>query len=584
MRLMKSVSPNAVSLYVIKSINVNGRRSTKIVEKLGTYAQLKEKLGGEDPEEWAIRYIEELNKKEKEGAEPDVIVKYSPARLIEKGERRSFNGGYLFLQWIYYALGLDRICQKVADKHAFCFNLNSILSRLVYSRIIFPASKFATLRLSETFLEAPDFALHHLYRALSVLAAECDYIQSALYKASGRLFARSTGVVYYDCTNYYFEIEQEDEERRYGCSKEHRPNPIVQMGLFMDYEGIPLAFCINPGNTNEQVTLQPLEQKLMDDFKLSKFVVCTDAGLASDANRKFNDGVDKAFITTQSIKKLKKYLREWALDTSGWRMKGSDKNKTYDLSVVEKEAENDEKAAESYGDKIFYKERGMKENKLEQNLIVTYSLKYREYQRKVRGRQIERAEKTIKSDPGKLDKINANDYRRFIKREMVDEKGNETQAKERFSIDSAQIEKESAYDGFYAVRTNLGDDAETVAGISHGRWEIEECFRIMKSEFKARPVFLRREERIKAHFLTCFISLLIYRLLEKKLNHKYTSTEIIQELRDMNFREEKGNGFVPSYTRTDLTDALHEEFGFRTDYQIVSQKKIKEIFKQTKSC
>lgn len=226
----------------------------------------------------------------------------------------------------------------------------------------------------------------------------------------------------------------------------------------------------------------------------------------------------------------------------------------------------------------------MKENKLEQNLIVTYSLKYREYQRKVRGRQIERAEKTIKSDPGKLDKINANDYRRFIKREMVDEKGNETQAKERFSIDSAQIEKEVAYDGFYAVCTNLGDDAETVAGISHGRWEIEECFRIMKSEFKARPVFLRREERIKAHFLTCFISLLIYRLLEKKLNHKYTSTEIIQELRDMNFREEKGNGFVPSYTRTDLTDALHEEFGFRTDYQIVSQKKIKEIFKQTKSC
>lgn len=587
MRLMKSKSPNAVSLYVIKTTNIKGRNSTKIVEKLGTCAQLKEKLGGEDPVEWAKRYIAELNRKEKEGEEPEVLVKYSPAKIIDKDKQRCFNGGYLFLQSIYHALGLDKICQKVADKHSFCFDLDSILSRLVYGRILFPASKLATLRLAEKFLEAPKFELQHLYRALSVLASDSDYIQSELYKNSGKLFPRRTGVIYYDCTNYYFEIEQEDEERRYGYSKEHRPNPIVQMGLFMDYDGIPLAFCINPGNTNEQLTLEPLEQKLLDDFDMSKFVVCTDAGLASNDNRMFNDKEDRAFITTQSIKKLKKYLREWALDPAGWKLKGDKHNKTYNLSEIEAEMETeplqDRREIDDKYNRIFYKERGVKEDDLTQNLIVTYSVKYRDYQRKVRSDQINRAQRAITSDPGKLKKINANDYRRFIKRERLGKDGEKIQGKEHFIIDSDQIAKEAAYDGFYAVCTNLSDDAQRVADISHRRWEIEECFRIMKSEFKARPVFLRREERIKAHFLTCFISLLIYRILERKLQYKYSSSAIITELCGMNFLEQEGDGYIPDYTRTDMTDDLHQEFGFRTDYQIVTQKKMKEIFKKTRS-
>lgn len=348
MRLKVTRSKNSSSLYVIKSTYVKGRHSSKIVEKLGTFAELQEKLGGEDPIAWAKRYIEELNRKEAEGLEPEVTVRYSPARVMDCGGRRSFNGGYLFLQCIYYALGLHRICSALADRYSFSFNLDSVLSSLVYGRIVFPASKLGTMRLAEEFLEQPDFELQHLYRALSVLAKESDYIQSRLYKYSGKLLDRQTGVIYYDCTNYFFEIEEEDVTRRYGFSKEHRPNPIVQMGLFMDYEGIPLAFCINPGNTNEQVTLEPLERKLLDDFKLSKFVVCTDAGLASSANRKFNGARDRAFVTTQSVKKLKKYLLDWSLSPGGWRMLGDKAKRTYDLGEVGREMELDVAAAERY--------------------------------------------------------------------------------------------------------------------------------------------------------------------------------------------------------------------------------------------
>jgi hypothetical protein len=314
MRLGMSKSKNSTSLYVIKSTYENKKHSTKIVEKLGTYDELQQKLNGEDPIEWAMKYIEELNKKEKENKR-EVMIKCSPSKLISKDDQRSFNGGYIFLQQIYHELGIHKICKEISQKYRFEFNLDSILSRLVYGRIIFPSSKLATCQFSTKFIEQPDFELQHIYRALEVIAKETDFIQSSLYSNSLNILKRKTGVIYYDCTNYFFEIEQEDGIKQYGISKEHRPNPIVQMGIFMDGDGIPLAFCINAGNTNEQLTLQPMVKKILSDFELSKFIVCTDAGLASNANRKFNDKDDRAFITTQSIKKLKAYLKEWALDT-----------------------------------------------------------------------------------------------------------------------------------------------------------------------------------------------------------------------------------------------------------------------------
>lgn len=579
MKLTISKSKNSTSLYVAKSFYANGTRTSKIVEKLGTVAELEKKLNGQDPIEWAKKYIEELNRKEKE-EKREVLVKYSPSKLINKGEQHLFNGGYLFLKKIYHEIGLHKICKRISQKYKFDFDLDSIFSRLVYGRVIFPSSKLATHKLSKKFIEQPNFDLHQIYRALEILAKETDFIQSAIYENSLKIFKRNTGVLYYDCTNYFFEIEQEDGNKQYGPSKDHKPNPIIQMGLFMDGDGIPLAFSMNKGNMNEQLTLKPLEKKIISDFELSKFIVCTDAGLASAENRKFNDKDGRAFITTQSIKKLKAHLKKWALAAAGWKLPGSEKN--YDISKLDEMLEKaNPEDREKIRSKVFYKERWIKENGFEQRLIVTYSIKYRDYQRKIRNGQIERAQKLIDTNPTKIKKCNSNDYKRFIHTTNCTSDG-EVAEKEIYSIHSSLILKEEAFDGFYAVCTNLEDDVSEIIKVNCRRWEIEECFRIMKSEFKARPVYLSNDDRIEAHFTTCFIALILYRLLEKKLNEQFTCHEIITGLRDMNFLELRGEGYVPAYTRSDFTDALHDAFGFRTDYQIVTSSIMKKILKDTK--
>jgi transposase len=574
MRLKVSKSKNSASLYVIKSTYVNKVHSTKIVEKLGTEAELREKLDGQDPYEWANAYIDQLNKMELEESR-QVIIKRKQSELICKNEQQSFNGGYLFLQQLYHQLKLNQICKDISAKYKFTFNLDSILSRLIYGRILFPSSKLNTFQLSSTLLEQPVFELQHVYRALEVISKESDFIQAELYKNSLTVAKRNDKILYYDCTNYFFEIEQEDGIKQYGPSKEHRPNPIVEMGLFMDGDGIPLAFSIHEGNTNEQLTLQPLEKKIIEDFSLAKFVVCTDAGLSSTENRKFNNIGARAFITTQSIKKLKKHLKEWALAKGGWSLEGV--TGTFDISGIEES----EEVMDKYRNCTFYKERWIKENGLEQKLIVTFSLKYKEYQRHIRNRQIERATKLLGSSPSNLKKHRSNDYKRFIAKTNVTADG-EIAGKEVYRIDQEVITNEETYDGFYAVCTNLEDDAPVIAKINHKRWEIEECFRLLKIDFKARPVYLSRDDRIKAHFTTCFLSLTVYRYLEKRLKEKFTSSEIISQLRDMNFYSISGEGYIPVYTRTDFTDALHEAFGFRTDYQIVTTKQMKKIFKHTK--
>ena len=574
MRLQIIKSKNAQSLYVVKSVYHNKKRTNKVVEKLGTYENLKESLN-EDPIKWAKNYVEKLNQQEKEGTR-NILVKYNPTKIIEKNQQNSFNGGYLFLEKIYYELGIDKICKQISENYKFEYDLNNILSRLLYGRIIFPSSKLATYNLSKQFIEQPNFELQHIYRALEVISKENEFIQSELYKNSLKKSKRNTGILYYDCTNYFFEIEQEEGLKQYGPSKEHRPNPITQMGLFMDGDGIPLAFNISAGNTNEQGTLTPTEEKILKDFELSKFIVCTDAGLASTDNRKFNNKDERAFITTQSIKKLKKHLKEWALTKIGWKLSGD--LKEYDISKLEESEETIEK----YKNKVFYKERWIKEDGLEQKFIVTFSLKYKYYQQQIRNNQIERAQKAMNNKNFKLRKCNQNDYKRFITQTAVTKDG-EVADNNVLSLNTKQIEKEEQYDGFYGVCTNLDDNAEEIIKINQRRWEIEESFRIMKSEFKARPVYLSRDDRITAHFTTCFLALVLHRYLEKELEEKYTATQIIDTLRNMNLIKHNEDGYIPVFTRTDITDSLHKKFDFRIDYEIVNKKNLKNIFKKIKN-
>ena len=573
MRLQITKSTNAECFYVVKSIYENKRRTNKVIEKLGNLEEVRKKAGAKDPYLWAKEYVQELNRLEKEGTEPVVISKFDPSNLQTKGLQTGYCCGYLFLQKIYHELGLHGICAEISKRHKFEYDLDNILSRLIYGRVLNPTSKLGTMEYSEKLLEQPKFELHQIYRALEVLAKENDFIQAELYKNSLKLSKRNDRILYYDCTNYFFEIEEEDDFRKYGHSKEHRPNPIVQMGLFLDGDGIPLAFCISPGNTNEQATLKPLEKKIIHDFSKASFVVCTDAGLSSTANRKFNDIAGRAFITAQSIKQMKDYQKEWALDDDGWRLPGSNTN--YKLSEIL----NNEEMFEAYRERTFFKERWINESGLEQRFIVTFSIKYMLYHRQLRDQQLQRALKMIEK-PREASRQSQADPRRFLKATAATADGEIAEQKV-YSIDEEKFLEESRYDGFYAVATNLEDDAESIVRLNSGRWEIEESFRIMKSEFNARPVYLSRADRITAHFLTCFLALTVYRYLEKRIGGKYTCSETVSALRGMLLRKIDSSCYLPVYTRTDLTDALHEAFGFRTDYEVLTGKMMKKILKVT---
>lgn len=568
MKVSISKSKNTTIYYLSKSVRVGNKTTTKTVEKIGTYDEIKAKCGDMEPIEWAKQYAAKRTAEEKSHKQ-DIIMRYSSSALIDKYVRRSCNVGYLFLQDIYYSLGLNSICDDISKKYRFEYDLNDILSMLIYSRIISPGSKRASLSDSKALLEQPSCDLHQVYRALEVISKENDFFQSELYKNSQNVINRNKTILYYDCTNYYFEIEQEDDFRKYGKSKEHKPNPIVQMGMFMDANGIPLAFSVFDGNKNEQPSMTPLEEKVLKDFDTSRFVVCTDAGLSSTANRKFNTINGRAFVTTQPIKTLKGFLQEFCLSDDGWHLLGS--SKTYRISELDE--------IDDY-DKVFYKERWINENNFEQRLIVTYSIKQRNYLRSIRDKQVDRAKKYI-STPAYIDKPRANDPKRFIEREYCTEYG-ELADTTITSLNQNLIDDESKYDGFYAVCTNLENDVSNIIKINKKRWEIEECFRIMKTEFKARPVYLSRKDRITAHFTTCFTALVIYRILEQKLKEKYTCEEIIDTIRSMDMMIAPGEGYIPTYTRTDITDALHDVFGFRTDYQITSQKNMRKILNQTK--
>lgn len=574
MRLSISKSKNSTLFYVIESTYINKKHSTRIVEKLGTLEEVKAKAGNEDPITWAKNYAIELTNKEKENKRC-IIKYYSQSKLLNKNENHFFNGGYLFLQNIYYDLKLNNICKSITDKYQFKYDLNNILSNLIYSRIIYPSSKLKTLDLSKNFIEQPNFEYQHILRSLEIIAKESDFIQSELYKNSLKYSKRNDKILFYDCTNYFFEIEDDDDFRKYGKSKEHRPNPIIGMGLFMDGDGIPLAFDTFPGNTNEQVTLKPLEQKIINDFDNSKFVVCTDAGLASNANKKFNNKNNRKYVTTQSLKKIKSFLKEWATDLSkGWKFDNSDK--TFDISKLR----NDDELIKKYYNKVFYKERWIKENGIEERLIITYCPKYQEYQKRIREKQITRAQNIIEKNPKKIKSNNENDPKRFINTISTTKNG-EYAEETHHILNEEKILEEAKFDGLYGICTNLEDDVSEIIKINKRRWEIEESFRIMKTEFKSRPVYLSREDRIRAHFTTCFLALVIFRYLEKKLDEKYTPSQIIETLKNMNFNY-KVNDYIPTYTRTDLTDLLHKKFNFRTDYEIISEKNMKKIFKQTK--
>lgn len=572
MRVVTSKSKNAESFYISKGyVNDKGVSTSVIVRKLGTLKELLPEHGPtrDDVMAWAREEARlETLKYKQEQEEKQIKLTFRADRQLDYGKQVFYRGGYLFLQSIYYQMQMQKICRKLKQRYKFKYDINAILSDLIYARILEPCSKRSSYKVASEFLERPSYQLHDVYRALDVLGAECDMIQAEVYKNSHFLGQRNDKILYYDCTNYYFEIEQEDGSKKYGKGKEHRPNPIIQMGLFMDGDGIPLAFSLFPGNANEQTSLKPLEKKILRDFGCQKFIYCSDAGLASESIREYNHMGERAYIVTQSIKKLKKEEKEWALSPQGFKRVSDDK--PVDITKLPE----DDKG-------LYYKDEPYTTKKLHQRLIITYSPKYAAYQRSIRDKQVERAQKILDSGKAKRNQKNPNDPARFIGKMAVTKDGEAADIKQ--YLDEDKIAEEAQYDGLYAVCTDLLDDeVGDILKVSEGRWQIEECFRIMKTDFSARPVYLREENRIRAHFLICFLALTIYRYLEKKLDLKYTCEELLETLKGMNFAKIQEQGFIPLYKRETITDDLHEACGFRTDYQFMTKSKMRTIQKKSK--
>ncbi|MGN1379416.1 MAG: IS1634 family transposase [Bacilli bacterium] len=599
MRISYSKTKNSINYYVIDDYYRNGKRTTKIIEKIGNYNKVSELANKDniDIDTWLNIYLNDYKEKHNNSTQLEkvIIEKYSN-KLIPKDVINKFNIGYLFLKDIYYSLKINQIVKSITKKYKFEFDLNEVLSNLVFSRIIYPSSKLKTYELSQKFIETPKYNLENLYRGLTYLNNDLDYIQKELYNNSKTIVDRNTKIMYFDCTNYYFDINEETDFQKYGHGKDGKAKPLVGMGLFMDGHGLPIAMNLFPGNENETKHLIPLQEEISKEFNLEdkQTIICTDAAMCTDEIKQFNIKDGRAFVITQSIKKLKQTYKDEVFKDDNWHIVGDLKH-VYKLNDIL----NDEYKSKEYYETIFYKIVQTETAHVVQDLIVTFQIKYRDYLRNVRDGQIQRAKNKIGSSKGEKLKLsnNQNDYRRLIKEEVKainkdknnkeDNSLNESKKNDKYiysySINEDIVKEEEKYDGYYGITTNLTGDISEILAISKNRWEIEESFRILKTDFDSGTIHLSREDRIKAHFLTCFISLLIYRILENKLNYKYTNNQIIEKLKEMEVYEEKGSGYSPAYVRNDLTDDLHDLFGFRTDYEIVPYENFKKIFTQIKN-
>ena len=556
-------------LYYAVSIRKGKKTTSKNVRRIGRLSELKKEYT--DP---IAHFRAEAKRLTDEGRSESSFE--IPANLmLDPMKKRRVMLGYIFPQSVYYSLGLDMVMRGIRNESKATYDFNRIMRDLIIGRVLSPLSKSSTYEKAFSFPEPPDYDLQHVYRSLSLMAKNFDLIEEKAFKGMKKYADVDTSVTYYDCTNFYFEIEEEDGFRTYGKSKENRPNPIVQMGLFLDRNGLPISMCINPGRTNEQKTMIPLEKLMTERFGIEKFVVCADCGLSGKRNLRFNSTENHGFVVTKSLKKVSEDVRARLMGDGGWKRFGDASGRLYSLKEIREDA--------NLRDVIFYHDEkfAMGSDGFEERIVTTYCGRLREYQRSVRERQLQRAMELVRQ--GKIRKgVNQNDVRRFIVVDSVTENG-EVAEKKVFSIDRERFEEESEYDGFYAVTTDLDDDPGEIIRINRGRWEIEESFRIMKSDFDGRPVFVSREDRIRAHFLTCYLAFMIFRIIEQKLNKgdvRYTDPEILRTLRD--YEAIDAENFYVGAMEGKAVRALESTFGLVGSMTALSKAQFRRLVARSK--
>ncbi len=570
--------------------------------RLGSLAEIREREGVTDPWLWAQQELSRRNEEERLGRQT-LKIELSPTKRIKAGEQTRYSGADLMLIPLYNALGLPQICRELQKGIKAQYSLNEILEALVVLRILYPCSKKSTCELNSKRIRKTSFALEDVYRALTLLSSHIDDIQARVWQNSQKLMRRNTRVIYYDCTNYYFEIEDNDRDyvdmetgeviiglRKRGKSKENRPNPIVQMGLLMDGDGIPLSFIIFPGNESEQPSLQRIEEMVARKFGLNEFIISTDAGLGSEDNRRYNMTEGREYITVQSLPSLSKADQDMALDPRGWRVAYRDKGLApIDRSSPEKEIFNlDEIDLDAERGTRFYKEiivnknlRGDITTSRPERIIVTYNHDFALYLRHKREERISTAQKIISRKQTKS-RQSQQDPRRYVTTDYVTKDGQKA-AKVRMALDEKAIAHEQRFDGFYAYGTSLDDNAIDVLRARSFHHEIEHLFRTTKTFLDARPVHLRRQERIRSHFLVCFLAMIILKILQKQLNMPELSIDcLIGTLRSFEFDYFKSVGYRSLFERNDITDQLQETTGLHFDTEIVETKRMNKLYRSIK--
>ena len=597
--------------YYIQQGFRNGKKTTtKNIKRLGKHSELL--LITDDPLEYAKNEVKKMNEEYRSGRSEFIVTMDFNERIPSTdslySNSTSLNIGYLYLKDIYAKLNLSDFFKSVSSDRKITYDCNKICQFLTYARILDPASKYGTYDKLDTYYEKPQVEYQHMIRFLDILDRNSDQYLKHLFDNSENIVKRDTSVMYYDCTNYFFETEKPDEEivdevtgeiilglRQFGISKENKTSPIVEMGLIMDSRGIPISMCIHPGNTNEQLTAVPLEKEVIKMTGNKKFIYCADAGLGSYNIRKFNDMGGRAYIVTQSVKKLGQEIKDIVFNDSNYRLLSNDDAITLkEMRTFNKKDANNLSLYNDFAYKVIpantamdtglYEEKVYKNGRtkkvkakgtLHQYIIVTFSRKMMEYQRTIRERQLERAKKLLRlKDPKKIKK-GPNDIRRFLKNTSSDTAN--------YVLDMDKIHEEEKYDGFYAVATNLDDSAKDILAVAQNRYKIEDCFRIMKTNFDARPVFLRKPERIRAHFLICYTALLIYRLMECKLDDNLThvtTSNLIKTLRNMNVVNMDDMYYKSIYSGSQALDALEKCFELQLNRKYYKPSDLNKIVKK----
>ena len=597
--------------YYIQQGFRNGKKTTtKNIKRLGKHSELL--LITDNPLEYAKNEVKKMNEEYRSGRSEFIVTMDFNERIASTdspcSNSTSLNIGYLYLKDIYAKLNLSDFFKSVSSDRKITYDCNKICQFLTYARILDPASKYGTYDKLDTYYEKPQVEYQHMIRFLDILDRNSDKYLKHLFDNSENIVKRDTSVMYYDCTNYFFETEKPDEEivdevtgeiilglRQFGISKENKTSPIVEMGLIMDSRGIPISMCIHPGNTNEQLTAIPLEKEVIKMTGNKKFIYCADAGLGSYNIRKFNDMGGRAYIVTQSVKKLGQEIKDIVFNDSNYRLLSNDDAITLkEMRTFDKKDANNLSLYNDFAYKVIpantamdtglYEEKVYKNGRtkkvkakgtLHQYIIVTFSRKMMEYQRTIRERQLERAKKLLRlKDPEKIKK-GPNDIRRFLKNTSSDTAN--------YVLDMDKIHEEEKYDGFYAVATNLDDSAKDILAVAQNRYKIEDCFRIMKTNFDARPVFLRKPERIRAHFLICYTALLMYRLMECKLDDNLThvtTSNLIKTLRNMNIVNMDDMYYKSIYSGSQALDALERCFELQLNRKYYRPSDLNKIVKK----